>query len=307
MNILRTSLALVAVAFVAVPFAGCAVDTDSKPEQAPVAETRQAIVQDLTTVAAIEADPAFQAFYPLFRDTAAPFLGKGMTMTKQARDQFLAGLQGLTCSAPNCPELTQYLAGYNMQIDLNKLGQVMTLDQQLRDRGATQDNLVHAMIDFQGIEYRLNPVDGSQDNPNPDYDGCLGDCEAGFAYAAVAALYGYIGELAVCTAMGPGWPVCVAVATAQYAYELYEANQALIACEDRCNSACSSDAGTCGPSSSTLNQSCLYDTDCASAEHCNTLVQGLPGHCKSDFHDGHVCTRNAWCTSNHCVWFLCVP
>lgn len=310
MKIARTSLAFVALAFVAVPIAGCMTDADSSADPAPVAEAAQAVVQDLTTLDAIQQDQAFFNFNQAFRNSTGPFVRRGMSLTKQGRADFLAGLKNLQCSSSSCPELNNYLANWGMQpIDPNMLVGVMQQEEQLRARGASTENLVHALINFQGIEYQINPVDGSQYNQNPEYQGCLDDCAVEFAYAAYLAMSAYITSLAACAATTVGWPICVAVATAAYAFALYEADQALEGCKDRCDQSCDSGSTGCGSgSTSTLNQSCTYDSDCAAAEHCSTLIQGLPGKCKSDFHDGHTCARNAWCTSGHCAWYyLCVP
>lgn len=310
MKILRTSFALAALTFVALPFAGCLVPSDESHDPAPVAEAAQAVQQDLTTVAAIQADPAFNAFYQLYREVSAPLLRRAMSLPPPARAQLLSGLSAVHCSSAGCPELTQYLVANGIQLDLGKVNQVVVLKQQLRARGATDEELVHAMVNSQGIQYQLHPLDPATYPHNTDYDGCLQDCELEFDYAAYAALSGAISALALCTAAtaGLGTAVCVVGAFAGYAVALLEADRALESCKERCDSSCGGGA-SCGGSSSTLNQSCNYDTDCAAAEHCSLLLQavGGPGKCKSDFHDGHTCVRNAWCTSGNCSWYLCKP
>lgn len=305
MQFIRTSLALVALAF-AVPFAGCASDADSTVEQASVGKAEQALGQDLTTVAAIQADPAFHAFFQSFRETTAPFMQRGMTMPPQAQQQFIAGLQQVQCS-PGCPQLNQYLSQFGMQVDPSRLVQVMHQEEQLRARGATQANLVHAMINFGGIDYQIHPVDPGQYNQNPDYGACLEDCAIEFAYATYLAMSAYFTSMVGCAALTVGWPACVAVATAAYAFAMWQANKALEGCQSRCEDICDSSDPDCGSGSSTLNQACSYDSECASSEHCNTILQGFPGKCKADFSRGHACARNSWCTSNNCNWAFCAP
>lgn len=64
---------------------------------------------------------------------------------------------------------------------------------------------------------------------------CWDICAAKFAAAAEVAYSAYFVALFGCQALGPGWPICVAAATASWAWALYEANEALENCQSKCD------------------------------------------------------------------------
>jgi hypothetical protein len=126
--------------------------------------------------------------------------------------------------------------------------------------------------------------------PNDDgFEECLELCALQFAAAAGSALVTYIAALAACTATGPAWAVCVALATTSYAIAIASADGALKNCQTKCGL-----------------QPCHDDADCASSEFCWTGVLGIgDNECRDKKEEGQTCSRHGQCESGCCklhVW-----
>lgn len=305
------SLRAAALVLLALPFAACVGESESEDlvEDAPIAQSEQAIEQDLTTLEAIQADPAFTAFYQTFREVQGPFTRAALGMTPARHDELVAGLQNIQCGNADCPALLTYLSSFGIQTNFTKLAQLLPMYHGLIARGASPVHLAKASVSAHGFDYELHPNDGSGYESSSDYGGCLNDCAAEFAWQTFLAYNTYISAMAACTATGPAWPICVASATIAFAWAIKVSTHSLEVCKEGCADAfgCGSGTGSCGSTSSTLGDACSYDSACVSGEHCGTLVQGVgTGVCQSDYARGHTCMRHGWCTSGTCSFAFCL-
>lgn len=301
------SLAALAALFVA-PLPACAVSgADEAP--APVAQQAQALEVRLDTVSSIVADPKFLELRAGLLEAHAPVLRAMRGMTPDQRRQFVAGLASMSCTTSACPSLVDYFAAAGIPLDPSKLAALSAQLQALLARGATKLAVSKALLTANGQDYVLGVADAGAYPSGDAYGACIDDCAAEFAITTYTVISGYVSELAACALLtGPAIPLCVAAATASYAWELSSANSALQGCKDRCEEqyASTTSGSSSGSTGSTLGRKCQFDTDCAAAEYCTVAWQGLGyGKCESDEGNGTFCVRNGWCKSSKCSWGTC--
>ena len=291
---LATALALTVTGLVA---------CDSEPEVIdPIAEGSDEDFRSLDQVAmAISQDPRFVQLM----ESAVVVAGQHLDGQNQMPPEFLEA-HIVTINSPAFVEempLPEYLnfAGVDQALvdQQTAIAESLVIDYGLADLApdvirdvfeiAASTPEIDTLLEG-AIEYELNPID----EPPPEEDECHDICHAQFVVAAAVAMHAYIAALAAAAAAsvtGPAALIAVLIASASYAYAIYQANEALKNCRAACD----------GETSST--EECVRDSDCASDEFCWTGVLGWgQNECRPVKPLGDVCSRDGQCDSGCCKY-----
>ena len=248
-------------------------------------------------------DPEFREFAAKFQTVLHLEAQKMLRLPPQQRAEFIEGLEQISCSNKECTELRDHYETYDVPFELAPLRQLHMALRALLKKGWKAERISSEVIRFAGIENQLHETDRETDD---DVTACQEDCQRTYLIAAATAMTAYISGLAGCTALGPvAWIPCYAAVTWAYAWAVTQAGQNAEECVEDCEQRYGGGDGTDGDDSSSSDEEyCEQDSDCASDEWCDKGTLGVgQNECKPKKEEGQVCVRDSQCETDCCKFY----